>query len=351
MWQRSVEILFKHKFLLLLPFVVIMPMMIALALQPQPKRWSTSATIWVDQYRPLYVDDRLGYSPANSMSQLFNNFLRSRSFARSVLKQTQYAPYLDTPIGEEAALADLWSGVRVYPSSNTFIRLTATMRDPEVAVTVARTVLQEFQTELRKRRETQTNTALGFYQEALNKAQKDLEKARLELVVYLAAHPELFERTPEGLQPSAIREQDSNYTRLNSQTQFAEASYSEARKRYEDLQTSAAAGFEGQELSFVVVDQPEQPLRPFTERRLSLLKLPLIGLVLGLILSAAIATILIITNRAVLGVRDLRSAFALPVLAEIPELRRKRWLWQRRPYDAVRMKLVGPARSAPHSGR
>jgi hypothetical protein len=73
--------------------------------------------------------------------------------------------------------------------------------------------------------------------------------------------------------------------------------------------------------------------------------LPAFGLVMGLMLSGAVAVVVVITNRAVHGAPDVRGLLDLPVLAEVPELRRKRWPWQRAPRHAVRLRVVSPARS------
>lgn len=349
MKQRAVEILFKHKLQILLPLIIIMPLSIAITLRPKPQTWQTSAVVWVDQYRLLYQDERLGYTPGPSQAQLLNDFLRTRSFVESVVQQTQLAPLLDTPVTADRVIYHLQRSVRVFPNSNNFITVVVTMSDPDLAYEVNQALLVSFQEVLRTRLEAQSNVAASFYENTLRRAEEALTKSRRELAAYLAAHPEL---TQSGSGSALAAAQDPNLPRLTAQVRYDEQAYDTARSRYEQNQALTAAGLEGQQLAFTVVDEPQRPLNPVRHRRIGLLKLPLIGLVLGMMLSSGIATLLILTNRAVLGTYDVQTALGVPVLGEIPELRRRRLPWQRAHRDAVRLRLAGPARlSSPGPGR
>jgi hypothetical protein len=115
----------------------------------------------------------------------------------------------------------------------------------------------------------------------------------------------------------------------------------------EDLRASGAAGAAGQDLAFSVVDEPQRPFAPIPQSRLGQLKLPVIGLLMALMLSCALALLFILTNGSVLSARDVDREIALPVLGEIPELRRRRWFWQRTARDAVRQRLGQTARPSP----
>src|SRR6266540_6748066 len=103
MKQRATEVLFSHKLLLLLPLLVIVPLTILIALRPKAQHWQAFATIWVDQYKPLYQDDRLGYTPATNQARLLDNFIHTRAFAVGVLQHTQLASMLSNPATEPVA--------------------------------------------------------------------------------------------------------------------------------------------------------------------------------------------------------------------------------------------------------
>ena len=343
MKQRAAEILFRYKVLILLPMLVILPLTMILASQPKDAEWQSFGVVWVDQYRPLYQDERLGYTPAASQAALLNDFLRTRTFTLNVAQQTQLAELLDGGANDEAIIHRIWESVRVYPTSNSFINVVVTMPDPDMAVEVAQATLNAFQEELRARQEQQSETATAVYTEAYQKAEEAVTKSRRELANYVTTRPELSRGT-EGLNTSAVL-RDPNFARLQAQVTYDEQRYNSALSNLEQHLGRARAGVEGAQFAFTVVDQPQRPLSPLPQSRLRLVKLPFIGLVLGLMLSSGIAALLILTNRSVHGAYDIRDRLGVPVLGEIPELRRKR-IWQRASRDAVRLRIAGPAGTA-----
>lgn len=345
MKQRAAETLFKHKLLILLPLMIILPLTVMIALRPKPVQWQSYATVWVDLYRPLYQDDRLTYAPAASQSQLLNDFLRTRSFALGVVQDTRLAGQVTGPDSEDRAVRTIWRSVKVWPSSTNFINIVVTTSDPELAPEIGQSLLKHFQDVLKARMEVQSKAALALYADKLQKDEQQLQKSRNELAAYLAANPQLATRRPDSaISPES---QDVNLARLTSQVTTDTQSYNATRQRFEDLKVGSAAGIEGQQLAFNVVDAPQQPRRPLGSSRMGLVKLPMIGMLMGLMLGSAIAVLLVVTNRSVLSTHDIRSSLSLPVLGEIPELRRRRWPWQRSPRHAVRIRLTAPARRVP----
>jgi capsular polysaccharide biosynthesis protein len=341
MKQRAVEVLFKHKLLILLPALIIVPLSIALALRPRPAEWQAFSTVWVDQYKPLYQDERLGWTPANNQAQLLNNFIHTRTFAVQVLSNTSLAPMLEDPATEADAVHLFWRSASAWPTSNSFVTILVAMHDPDLAYETLQSLVDVYQRTLQERTTTQSQVAVTFQAEGVKQAEAALAKSRAELSAYLAAHPELASRRPDsGL---LLTYQDPALARLSSQVDYDEDTYRTERRRYDQLQSLAGAGVEGQHLAFSVVDEPQRPLAPLRPSRLSLLKLPVVGLVLGTMLSSAVALALVLTNRAVQGPFDIQRQLGVPVIGEIPELRRRRWPWQRVPRHAVRMRLAAPA--------
>ena len=345
MKERAAELIFRHKLLILLPVMVIMPLVLMAATQPQPPRWQSFVVVWVDQYKFLYQDDRLGYTPAANQASLLNDFLRTRSFAADAVGRTQLAAHMTSPQAELQAVERLRQSVVAYPNSNNFITIVVTMSDPDLAYEVATAVVDTFRERLGERLHEQNQAALKLTSDALAKTEQDLAKARSDLAAYVAAKPEVASARADNGFP--IEARDPSYARLFAQVQSQQQQYLDLHRRVEDLQASGAAGAAGQELAFSVVDEPQQPFAPIPHSRIAQLKLPVIGLFMALMLSCALALLFILTNGAVLSARDIDREIALPVLGEIPELRRRRWFWQRTARDAVRQRLGQAAQSNP----
>lgn len=357
MKYRAVEILFRHKLLILLPVLLVVAATTALSVRPKQTQWQAFAGVWIDPYKPLAPDLTLTASGATSQAQLLNDFIRTRTFGESVLKQTQLAPLLDNPVTKGQAVAQFqrWVFAVANSTNSSFITIIATTTDPDLSYKLVRAVITSFQDTLQVQSDSQTQAASAVYQSSLQGAGTDLAKAQADLAAYINAHPELARTGSDTLRPT---DRDPAYARLISDVGNAQQIYDGVQQRLQAIQQQAAAGRAGLPLSFTVVDKPELPLFPLGNRRLNLLKLPGIGLVVGLLLSSGLAALLVFTNRTVLGSPDIQAALGVPVLGELPQLRGYWWPWQRRPRglsggrspwqrkprQVVRLRLMAPAR-------
>lgn len=340
MKQRATEIVFRQLLFILLPFFIIVPLTTAVALRPKPPMWRSAAVIWVDQYALLYEDDRLGYSPAMNQAQLLNSLLQTRTFSLGVLQQTRLAPQLTSSYAEDEALSLLSRSVGAFPTSNSFVSIAAVTGDPDLSQELVTVLVTSFQEALRARIENQSQLTSTLYSDGLKKAEDALAKSRRELSNYLIAHPELS-RTDSTAGLAAAR--DTTLPRLQSQVAYDEREYNSLRERVDVNRRYTMQGLEGQQLAFNVIDEAQVPNLPLPVSKLSYLKLPVIGVIVAALLSSGLAAILVLTNRAVLSRYDIQTLGGVPLLGEVPVLRRRKRLWQRSHRDAVRLKLGMPA--------
>src|SRR5579885_2958549 len=126
MKRHAAEVLFRRKLWLVLPLLLIVPLSFVYVLRHVPKQWLVTASVWVDQDKTLYTDERLGYSPAVNQSDLLNNFIRTRSFAQTVLAKTSVAPELNDPRTAERLITEFPSHVHASATSSVFIAITVT---------------------------------------------------------------------------------------------------------------------------------------------------------------------------------------------------------------------------------
>src|SRR5581483_3860464 len=186
MKQRAIEIIFKRKFLILLPLVIIVPLTVAIALRPKAKQWQVFSVVWVDQYKDLYQDERLGNTPGPTQAQILNSLIHTRTFANTVLAQTSLAPQLATPAGELETISRFWRSVVALPNDNSFITVIITMPNPDQAYEVMQSLLSNYSAFLQDRSEAQSRVALSFYGDARTKAESAVAKSRRDLADYLA---------------------------------------------------------------------------------------------------------------------------------------------------------------------
>jgi hypothetical protein len=344
MRERVFEALFRHKLLIVLPVFIILPITIMLATRPRPQSWQTFATIWVDEYQPLYEDARLGNAPAFSTAQLLQNFLGTYSFSSKVISDTPGLADLFADPATEAQAMDIFEkSFRVWTTSNDFVVIAATTPTPELGYDLIQALLVHYQAELEARNQTQLDVALSYYGAELQKAEQAMEKSREDLATYLQTNPAMARGAADA--GALMTARDATLGKLESRLRLDEQTYDRVRSKYDEIQADAKTGAQGRPLAFTIVDEPRTPTAPLRQSRMGLIKLPFIGLVMSLILSSVIAVVLVVTSHSVMGKNDLEGALGVPVLGEIPPLRRRRWLWQRRPRHAVRLRLASPARA------
>jgi len=356
MKQHATEIIFRNKLLILLPLLVLVPLSVAFALQPKAKKYQAFVGVWVDQYRPLYQDDRLGNTPAVNQAALMNDFIHTRSFALDVLKQTDLAPSLTTPAAEDYAVAKFVKAVQVQPTGGSFMTVQVVMDNPNLTYQVARGVMTSYQTVLQNQKDAQVSAALSLTSDAVTKAQDSLTQSQKALSDYIASHPQLVSKSTDSvLSPT---ERDATFARLVDKVASDQQKLDGLQNRQYGIEQDSAAGQQSLPFTLTVVDQPRKPTAPLGTKKVELLKLPAVGMALGLVLSGLVAVLLILTDRTVHGVSDVQQLLGVPVLGEVGELRGyrwpfrrranalrlRRWFWLRKPRDVVRLRLAAPAR-------
>ena len=350
MKQRAAAILFSHKYLLLLPLIIILPLTTLLALRPRPKEWQSVAEVWVEQQQPTTAAAALGWTPAANQVGVITQLIRTTSFSRGVLQKTPLAPMLANRQTADAAMLYFWRSVTVTSADPNFMTIIVTTQDPNLSWKIAQGVVDNYQSFLLNRGQTTTDAALTAADNELKQAQQSLIDARTQLANYLAAHPELSGSAPaagnSGGTIALAADRDVTLALLQQQVQDATSTYTGARQHYLDLQAGAVAGKQDQSLDFSVIDKPELPVTPVHIKLLSRLQLPLIGLVLALLLGAGVGGWLVLTDHTILGAYDVDLAFDLPVLAEVAELPSRGRRSGKRAGDYVRQQLAAPARYA-----
>lgn len=360
MKRHAAEVLFRRKLWLVLPLLLIVPASVVYALRHVPKQWLVTASVWVDQDKTLYSDERLGYSPAVNQSDLLNNFTRTRSFAQAVLAKTSVAPELKDPRTADRLISEFPSHVHASASSSVFIGLAVTTPDRDLSFQMMQATLDQFQQVLTTQLATQSQTEISLATQNLSDTDATLNQSQQALAQYLAAHPELVAKSANG-SGQAILNQDPQLAKLTQQVSIDQGVYGAAQQRLRDASQAAVTSQHGLRYTFIVVDQPKAPLNAVKPSLMSRMKVPAIGVVLALLCAVGLGVWFVLVNHRLLGAYDVERMVGTPVLGELPTLRGARWRWmrrlnrvgrpgwwpQRRPADLVRLRLTLPARAEP----
>lgn len=348
MKQRALEILFRHKFLLVLPLLVIVPLTTMLAVRSRTVQWQSVANVWVNQPTTVQTQDRLGDAPAPNQAALLQNFIYTTSFAKTVLQQTPLASELDGGAREQAAILTFEKSVTVTPNGNAFVTVAAKSDTPDLAYAIAQATIATFSKEVAQEASSEGQTSVTLQEDAFNKANAQFTTSLNALATYLSQHPDLA-TAGQGNGPSAA-DTDPAYAQLLAQANSDQQAYTDAKQRYDAAKQQARAGSTALPYTFSVVDPPQKPTLPITEKKTALLKLPGIGFAVALLLSVLVGVALVLADRRVFSPADVRESLGLTVLGTLPDLA-SRWNWRRQPREVVRWRIAGPARAGadPHA--
>jgi len=318
MLQRATEIVFKNKLLILLPLVLIFSLSLAAAFRPAKPQWRASSTVWVDQDRPL-DQASFGSTAAIDQAALLEDFIHSRSFSRSVLQQTRLASAVNDPTTEDRTDQAFWRAVNVDTPSANFLTITVTTNDQDLSYQLAKSINTTYQNVLQQRLNQQSAVAGKLYGDAVTQAQQALDASQSQLALYVALHPNTAASTAgsESSLPLELRDRDLGL--LISQVNMDQQTYNTSREQYLQAEQRAAASNDAQPFQFTVVDAPVRAIRPVQPRFLDVIKLPVIGLLLGLMVSCGIATVLVCTDHTIRDAYDLESALGIRVLGVVSD--------------------------------
>ena len=332
---RVLETLFRHKFLIVLPTVLIPLIVGPIAVMTAPIFYETGASVWVD--RPSYLsyyltntDDWNGYlSPAQNQSARLNQLLRTNAFLIDVANRTSLAPLTATPKGQQRIQRLIWSGFSMAPNGNNLLGLRFRAPTPQLSFEVLNAIVETFRDRTADDRVNQAGIAISFYETRQTTAEEELAKANDAMRRYIAANPRLTAIDPDagaaattasrlGLPPSAV---DPTLGALIRELDLRQKTAENVRAALEQSRLSAAAALEGQELGFQIVDAPRVPKEPTRQRRKALIY-PAGGLIVGLGLSTTLLVFLVGADRSVRSEADLGPD--VRVLGAVPRLRFKK---------------------------
>jgi hypothetical protein len=197
---------------------------------------------------------------------------------------------------------------------------------------------------LQQRLDQQSAVAGKLYGDAVTQAQRALDASQSQLALYVALHPSttVSAATADSSLPLTVRDRDLGL--LLDQVTLDQQTYNTARQQYLDAEQKAARTNDAQPFAFTVVDAPVRPILPVQLKLLDIIKLPLIGFVLGLMLSAAVATLLVYTDHTIRDAHDLEATLGIPVLGVVSDFALAKAHTGHVQDGDVRLQVAGPAR-------
>ena len=312
MSQKVLDVLFRHKFLIILPLVILTLAGAAASLSRQTTEYSSSAHIWT-QKTPL-LTSRLGgqgtsfTTPAAHQARVLNDLLRLDSFRQSVADRVDGLEGLSPGLQRRAVR----EGTAAFALGANVMTIRHLDEDPLLAQSIVQAVIDAYAETFQSSVVDQAVAAETFYETRLDEASIALDESEQALASY------------EGtLSPTAAIGSDPELAALQADARQAKRDYDAQLGRLEGIHLQRDAALEGRDLSFQVMDPPNLSLSPLPTPKKDLLMLPLLGMLLGVSASGAVLFALTRLDDSIRLPGEARQVGA-PILAVVPELGRRR---------------------------
>lgn len=318
MIERFLEAFFRHALLIVLPIVVI-PMVVAAAMLATPPQYEAQAGMWVEQatYLNYSTDDINRYLPPsmNQRNRLLE-LMQTRSFLSAIANKTTLASIALEPNGDDALRQIFARDFEVAASGDHLLILKFRSENRDDAATVLSTMVDEFKARAAADRYGQAEVAINFYQSRLTNSEVQLVAARNKLTTYLSENPKVAAAlTGTGADPARF---DPKYAEVQRSVDSSQRDADAARTSLERAELDVAAGVQGLELGFRIVD-PVQASPTASRQLKKLLMYPIAAVVVGFLLSASLLLLFALSDRSVRSLADLGPDVV--ILGVLPRLR------------------------------
>jgi uncharacterized protein involved in exopolysaccharide biosynthesis len=328
MAERILELIFRRKFLLMLPIILgFSAGLFALSLSGDGY-YSSRATIWVERPTDLtgaaFTEFNPYIGPAQNQANGMRELLATNQFVGQILRRVGpvNAPLVDFNISE------IRKNTFIYPYGNHVLYIEYRAPIPQLAQLTVQAIVDEYADLYTSQVKDRALRAKTFYEEQLASARATLETATSELRAYTARNPQL-NTLLDGptLPPNALR--DLEFARLVNAESNAREHYNTLLDKFADSQLSATTA-DGTSTNFIILDPPEVPQAPIAPGKRALVLPLMLGLAAGGFISSLAFIVYWRLDRRIHLPEDLSFLGGSVPVMSLPSLKAKGRRWPNR---------------------
>ena len=308
----------RYKFLLLVPFLIVLPIAALASMLSIKKEYTSTARLLAQD--SAIVDtignkDNQYTSPAENRASDINELLATDSFKRGVAQRLGMP--IDTPAETEASLTQIALGTSAYANGRHLLNISHTSTDAGQARDIVDGIVAEFRAKYNDNVTKNVNNATTVYKAQLSTNKAALDEVAGEMTAYLAKR-----------QASETLANDARFVTLQRNVDRAQKDYDTTQQRISDIQLQAQATIDGQDFTLSLQDAANVPSAPEPTSKKKLVALPIAGLLVALSISTAIFAFMLRTDNSISTAEDLKAIPGLVVLGTVPDIgfvKRRRW--------------------------
>lgn len=310
------ESYFRHRWLYLLPMVIMSAVGVAF-IMTSPVKYTSTATLYVEKQSLLasltatQTDGSWWLSPAQITINEINELMSTKSFVRSAIQRTS----LEAQMGGGTELVDqtisdfrglLW----LQPLGDKLVQIGANSEDPRLAQEVVNATLDAYVQWKVNTEYQESVVAQNFFANLIKPYQDNLDRTRDDLTIFLEMYPEPIrgERPPE---------ETMELERLQAEVRRAEERVQATLNNEEEARLSQAKSESVTRQTYMMIDMPEPPSEPKLSLRETAQNM-IIFFGIGFVVSFGAIVFAALFDRTIRFPVDAYHALSLRVLAMVP---------------------------------
>ena len=315
---RLLESYFRHRWLYLLPIVMMAGFSVLYLLTAKPV-YQTAGVVYVQEESLLSTlnavtpESFLWVTPAQAKSTELSDLLNTDAFIRAIIQGTDLEDRMD--MGPEAVgetIYEVRNSVWVEPAGDNQLVVAAAHEDRTIAHQLVNSVIENhIQWQIAFNR-NESESAQEFFGNLIEVYQVELAAARQAMEDFLLEHPE-----PVRGERPAIEE--LQIERLNSEIELASIRYSSALDKEENARLAMAQVESDVRQTYFLIDAPVLPESPDTSMKDAAVNM-IIFVIIGVMLSVGLIVAATLIDRSIRFPIDIRYTLELPVLTQVPDL-------------------------------
>lgn len=315
---RLLESYFRHRWLYLLPIVIMIGL----------------SVVFIKFKKPLYISEGILYvqkgsllnsltsirndsfswlTPAQETAEEINDLIKTDAFMRAVISKTDLEAEMDGGLAQTAEVIQTTrQSIWVTPNGSNQLLIGAAREDRELPAQLVNAVVDNFVQWKINEDLTESTVAQEFFQNLTVDYEADLIQARQELDEYFLNHP-----APErGERPEIEQIQ---IVRLEGDVRLAEQRYSNAIANDEVARLAMTKAESTAPQSYFLIDAPKVPLTPAISLT-DLIVNVVIFIIVGVIFSGVGIVGSALLDRTLRVPLDIEHNLNLPVLGALPDI-------------------------------
>jgi uncharacterized protein involved in exopolysaccharide biosynthesis len=312
---RMLESFFRHRWLYPLPIVILTAIGVVTA-SIAPPTYLAGASIFVEDQSLLasLTDADTGFSwtrtPAQTVVRDFGELLQTDAFVRSAVQRTPLESNMTQDRETVQQTLDFFrDSIDVSAVGNNLVRFRAEAEDPQLAQQMVVASIDAYVFWKVNAEYQESVAAQNFFANLIPPYEEELQRARDELIVFLASYP-----TPvRGERPL---EEQVELARLQADVNEATLRLDDARAKEENARLVLSKAESIARQTYQVIDAPTVPTDPLTSLRQRMMD-SLIYVAVGVLLSVMGILGGALIDRSFRFPIDVHHGLSLPVLASI----------------------------------